>query len=397
MTLALLALVRRSRWAAAVACLLAMAACHDGGAVPPGQVRHDGATTDGAVKMDGGADLATGGDGSPHADAGPGDAGIPADCALGPGGEPTELRCTGLYLDWKTKTVAPGVRLYDPGLHLWSDGASKTRWIYLPPGTKIDTSNMDQWSFPKGTKLWKEFAVDGVRLETRLIWKRSNGSWYLTTYRWSADESRTDELTAGEVVAGAGGYEIPPQNNCFDCHSGRWDVVLGFEAVALSSASASGVTLATLRAENLLTDPPAAPLVIPGDAKAVAALGYLHMNCGTSCHNRDNGNDAVSSGLFMRLDVATLGSVETTDVWKTGMNVNASHAIPGVANPKVLAPCDAASSTAYYRMSVRDGVGNSLVKAQMPPIASRQLDQAALATVAAWLNGQPSCSSTVKR
>ena len=223
---------------------------------------------------------------------------MPADCALGPGGEPTELRCTGLYADWKTKTLAPGVRQYDPGLHLWSDGASKTRWIYLPPGTKIDTSNMDQWSFPNGTKVWKEFVVNGVRLETRLIWKRPTGSWYLTTYRWSADESRTDELTAGETGADAGSYEIPTQNNCFDCHSGRRDVVLGFEAVALSSPGASGITMATLKSDNLLTDPPAAPLVIPGDAKAVAALGYLHMNCGTSCHNRDNSNDAVSSGLF---------------------------------------------------------------------------------------------------
>ena len=46
-------------------------------------------------------------------------------------------------------------------------------------------------------------------------------------------------------------------------------------------------------------------------------------------------------------------------------------------------------------MSVRDGVGNTLFKTQMPPIASHQVDQAALAAIAAWLNGQPSCSSTV--
>ena len=104
--------------------------------------------------------------------------------------------------------------------------------------------------------------VNGVRLETRLIWKRPTGRWYLTTYRWSADESRTDELTAGETGADAGSYEIPTQNNCFDCHSGRQDVVLGFEAVALSSPGASGITMATLKAENLLTAPPTAPLVI---------------------------------------------------------------------------------------------------------------------------------------
>jgi hypothetical protein len=385
------------RFSMAAALVMSVAACSSNGAVSSGQPRHDAGTTDTAGNRDAAADAAAHGDGPGHGDAGGAEGGVPTDCALGAGGEPTELRCTGLYSDWKTKTLAPGVRQYDPGLHLWSDGASKTRWIYLPPGTKIDTSNMDQWSFPSGTKLWKEFVVNGVRLETRLIWKRPSGSWYLTTYRWSADESRTDELTAGEPGADPGSYEIPTQNNCFDCHSGRRDIVLGFEAVALSSPGASGITMATLKADNLLTDPPTAPLVIPGDAKTVAALGYLHMNCGTSCHNRDNSNDAVSSGLFTRLDVATLGSVQSTDVWKTGMNVPASHGIPGVADSKEFAPCDVASSTAYYRMSVRDGVGNTLYKTQMPPIASHQVDQDALAVVAAWLNGQPSCSSAFKQ
>ncbi|HVT05909.1 MAG TPA: hypothetical protein VHO67_00545 [Polyangia bacterium] len=385
------------RFSMAAALALLAAACSSTGAVSPGSPRHDAGTTDVAARDDAAGGASGHGDAAVHGDASGADGGVPGDCALGPGGEPTELRCTGLYADWKTKTLAPGVRTYDPGLHLWSDGASKTRWIYLPPGTKIDTSNMDQWSFPKGTKVWKEFVVNGVRLETRLIWKRPTGSWYMTTYRWSADGSRTDELTTGEPGADAGSYEIPTQNNCFDCHSGRRDAVLGFEAVALSSSGASGVTMATLKAENLLTDPPAAPLVIPGDAKAVAALGYLHMNCGTSCHNRDNSNDAVSSGLFLRLDVATLGSVQSTDTWTTGMNVTASHGIPGVADSKELVPCDVASSTVYYRMSVRDGVGNMLYKTQMPPIASHQVDQAALATVAAWLNAQPSCSSTAKQ
>ena len=113
------------------------------------------------------------------------------------------------------------VRQYDPGLHLWSDGASKTRWIYLPPGTKIDTSNMDEWTFARAPKVWKEFVVGGVRLETRLLWKRPSGAWYFTTYRWSADGSAAPELTAGELNADGNGYEIPTQSACYDCHSGR--------------------------------------------------------------------------------------------------------------------------------------------------------------------------------
>jgi hypothetical protein len=317
---------------------------------------------------------------------------LPADCLIGDGGEPTELRCTGLYADWATKTVASNVRQYDPGLHLWSDGADKTRWIYLPPGTKIDTSNMDEWTFSPGTKVWKEFVVGGVRLETRLLWKRPNDSWYLTTYRWSSDGSSTaSELTTGELDADGNGFEIPTQSACHDCHDGRTDTVLGFEAIALSTPQASGVTMATLAAGNLLTDPPSGPLTIPGDATSAAALGYLHMNCGNTCHNRDNGS-AGYTNLLMRLDVSTLTSVQTTDTWTTGMGASSLFAVAGLTQPKIFDPCNPNGSDAYYRMDHRDGVDGIPTGIQMPPKITHKVDTDGVAMIAAWLDGLPQCS-----
>ena len=50
---------------------------------------------------------------------------------------------------------------YAPKFQLWSDSATKKRWIYLPPGSQIDTSDMDFWKFPVGTKVWKEFSAVG--------------------------------------------------------------------------------------------------------------------------------------------------------------------------------------------------------------------------------------------
>ncbi len=317
---------------------------------------------------------------------------LPSGCQMGANGEPTELRCTGLYSDWATKTVATNVRQYDPGLHLWSDGANKTRWIYLPPGMKIDTTDMDEWMFPSGTKVWKEFVVGGVRLETRLIWKRPSGAWYYTIYRWSTDGSSTTELTGGELDADGNGYEIPSQSACYDCHGGRADAVLGFEAVALSTTQASGVTMATLTAGNLLTAPPQSPLTIPGDATAAAALGYLHMNCGVSCHNRDSGQ-AGNTNLLMRLDVGTLASVMTTDTWTTGMGVNANFPVTGLTNPKDFEPCSPANSSAYYRMDHRDGVDGAPTGTQMPPTITHKVDADGAAMIAAWLNGLPQCTS----
>jgi hypothetical protein len=351
----------------------------DGGAEKP--ARNDAAVSD-ANDVDGPRDATA-------KDALAADA-LPPGCETGTAGEPTDLRCTGLYTDWANKTVAANVRQYDPGLRLWSDGASKTRWIYLPPGTKIDTSNMDEWTFAPGTKVWKEFVVGGARLETRLLWKRPSGAWYFTTYRWAADGSSAPELTAGELDADGNNYEIPKQSACYDCHNGRYDAVLGFEAVALSSPQASGVTMATLTAGNLLTNPPSAPLTIPGDAPTAAALGYLHMNCGNPCHN-PNAGEAQYTNLWMRLDVATLTSAQATDTWTTGVGKNAIFSVTGLTNPQIFTPCDPAHSAAYYRMDHRDGVGGVMSGTQMPPIVSHQVDTDGVALVAAWLNGFPQC------
>jgi len=377
-----------------VALAAAGGGCGSDVAYPPGWEAGSGGGggKDGGARPDGGARDGAAGDGSVDAAA---DWVPPTDCPLGPGDESTELRCTGLYADWDTKTLAPGVRPYDPGLHLWSDGAVKTRWIYLPPGTQIDTSNMDEWSFPYGTKLWKEFVVGGVRLETRMLWKRPAdqiGGWYLTTYRWSPDGARADELLTGELDADGNGYEIPSQSLCAQCHGGRRDQVMGFEAVSLSSPAAGGLTMTALVAGGLLTAPPASPLTIPGDGATSAALGYLHANCGIACHNPGAGA-ASTTGFFMRLDVATLGSVQSTGAWRTGMNAASYFTLPGVGQTKIFVPCSPDASVAYYRMSVRDGVDGVFVGSQMPPIATHQIDPTGLAIVAAWLTDQPQCAT----
>ncbi len=60
-----------------------------------------------------------------------------------------------------------------PGSTSGATAPSRLGWVYLPPGATIDTSNMDEWTFPVGTKFWKEFVVAGVLTETRLLHKVS--------------------------------------------------------------------------------------------------------------------------------------------------------------------------------------------------------------------------------
>jgi hypothetical protein len=314
-------------------------------------------------------------------------------CAVGSSGEFIDLRCASLYSDFATKTVAPNNKPYIPGLQLWSDGAQKNRWIDLPPGGKIDTSDMDEWTFPVGTKFWKEFnlpigsSTTPTRIETRLLWKKAPDTWYRTTYRWSPDgETSATELTSGELDANGNGYEVPDQLECNTCHDGREDGVLGFEAVGLSVPGSSLVTIGTLTTDGLLTAPPAAPFVVPGDAIQSAALGWLHVNCGTACHN-DGTGEAHSTGFFMRLDVDTLASVETTDTYKTGWNVLAtSYEVPDASSSYLLRACDVGESVAYYRAARRDGIDGTSYGTQMPPIDTHKVDEAGIAELAAWIN-----------
>lgn len=406
-----LMLTHRSRFAVVFTALASLAAgalvaCSDDGSSPSGNGSESHA--DGATELDAGGsgtmDAHSGSDATADAADAAGERGAadggsrPVDgatdgCALGPAGEATNLSCAHLYSDWSSKTVYPDVVPYDPGLHLWSDGAVKQRWIHLPAGQKIDTTNQDEWTFPVGTQLWKEFrlwlpgdAGAPTRIETRMLWKQAANTWYMTTYRWSDDgESSASELTTGQVGVAGTTYEVPTQTECGECHNGRLDKALGFEAVSLSSAGATGLNMDALVAQDLITAAPTSPITIPGNATESTALAWLHANCGTSCHN-SNGY-ASYTGFFMRLNVADLASVQATDTYKTGWNQKTfGFQIPGASVSYRIHACDTASSCVMYRASRRTGVDGTPYGVQMPPIDSHKVDDADLATVAAWID-----------
>jgi hypothetical protein len=322
--------------------------------------------------------------GASELDAGAGAA--PQDGAVDCGNDPNDppmLACTGLYADWPTRAIAPGVRAFAPGTGLFSDGADKSRYIFLPPGTRIDTSNFDEWSFPVGTKLWKEFRLGGQRVETRFLWKRDYG-WFRTTYAWSLDGATATEMTAGQTAWNGTSYEIPSQTRCTLCHAGAVDGVLGFEAVGLAEPSATGLTLSQLVREGLLTQPPAATITVPGDVTESGALAWLHANCGLACHNRTPTADAYDKGLFLRLQVADLGSVQSTDAWQTAVGKVSGFQPTSASAMLLIAPGDPFNSAIYFRDSRRDGP-DSGTHYQMPPVETHIVPPDGPPLVAAWI------------
>ncbi len=152
---------------------------------------------------------------------------------------PEHLLDTGLYADASLSRLQPGVLPFTPQYPLWSDGASKRRWIQLPAGTSIDAAQPDAWEFPRGTKLWKEFSHGG-RVETRFIERLMDGSWRYASYVWSADGKDAVLAPAAGIrelpmPASSARYSIPAQDDCRACHEGAPAPVLGFSALQLSS------------------------------------------------------------------------------------------------------------------------------------------------------------------
>jgi hypothetical protein len=304
------------------------------------------------------------------------------------GPTPDDLACTGLYADWATKTIAADAVAYTPGLVFWSDGALKTRWLHLPAGSKIDTTDMDNWVFPVGTKIWKQFALGGQIVETRLISKDDAG-WHYLDYRWSADQATATRLDDGETQVNGTTYEIPSTLVCAQCHGGRADAVLGVDLLGLGVPGAQGVTLASLAAQGSFTNaPPKTTIAVPEDTtkKAAAALGWLHVNCGSSCHNPLG--KATATHLYMKLLADQLAPADGgaarvggLDTYTTAVNVP-GNVMPGGATYKRIAPGDAAHSLVPLFALSRDDDGGVL---PMPPLVSHVPDTTGEAAVSAWI------------
>ena len=311
---------------------------------------------------------------------------------------PQRLSDTGLFAPG-SRAVDPRNRPYSPQYPLWTDGAQKARWIQLPERSRIDTRDSDRWEFPVGTRLWKEFAFDGRRVETRLLWRSSDDEWRFASYVWN--DVQTDALLApaegvrraAEVAPGKW-HAVPSRDDCRACHdNGR--VVLGVTALQLSDdrdphaphAEALQPGMLTLRglvAEDLVTD--ATPLRgrrprIAGDPHTRAALGYVTANCG-HCHHDESRVATVRHPMLMPA-FATPAQVRTTI--RTLLARTTAWELPHAeAGTTTLLRGGAPEASAIIaRMRSRRP------STQMPPLGTVLPDRDALDLLSRWIEALP--------
>lgn len=302
---------------------------------------------------------------------------------------PTRLSETGLYAPGSTSHVRAELIEFSPQYPLWTDGAIKRRWLYLPPGTAIDARDVDAWEFPRGTRLWKEFAHDN-RVETRMIERLPNGDWRFATYIWN--ESGTDaELAPASGVRGLRligklRYDVPGEADCRACHEGNAVPILGFSLLQLSSDRDPLAPHADRRSElaNLRTlvdrgvlknlpqhflDQP--PRIDADTPTARAALGYLHGNCG-HCHN--------DLGSLTSLELPLAQTTSVTAATRLSSLVGESSRFRATGVDQRVTPGHADKSALVVRMRSRNPYS------QMPPIGTNVIDSDALVLIERWIN-----------
>jgi mono/diheme cytochrome c family protein len=304
------------------------------------------------------------------------------------------LRETGLYADWDAKTVGAEKIRFSPQYPLWTDGAVKTRWLELPRGTFIDASNPDVWTFPVGTKFWKEFRF-ARRAETRLIEHTPEG-WKYATYVWNDDESEATlaperGIARSVVIRDSVRHAIPSQSDCRSCHEGSPARILGFSTLQLSAdrdpnaphaepIPEGGVTLRTLVQRGLVRGLPAhlrggAPRIAASTPTARAALGYLHGNC-SYCHTL--GGELASLKFSLQYPFGERFEhppALATSVGRISKYVPSAWDAPG----ERIRAGEPDRSVLAFRMASRNPVS------QMPPVGSRLVDEEAVALIRRWI------------
>lgn len=289
----------------------------------------------------------------------------------------------------QTGWLAPGTLEYSPQYPLWSDGAAKRRFVFIPEGETIDGSDPDAWRFPAGTRFWKEFSF-GEKVETRYLEKLADGRIRFAAYVW--DDALGDAVLTPEDgqravhgIATGVAHDVPSRTDCRACHAGRASLVLGFNALQLSPdrdplaphaepRPEGAVDLRGLVERGLLRGLPAALLTTPpriaaASPHARAAQGYLFGNC-AGCHNRGG----ALGGLGLDFDQSVQAPSSPSSIGQP------SHfRVPGQPASLRIAPGRPRESAVWFRMSVRNP------SQQMPPLGSKLVDRQALDLVARFI------------
>lgn len=307
-----------------------------------------------------------------------------------------------LFADASDPTRNPNGRgiPYDLTSPLFTDYASKHRFVFMPEGLKADYRDRDVFEFPVGTIISKTFAMpadlrnpDATEeiIETRLLIRRATG-WRALPYIWNEDKTDATLAVAGgihpvswidaEGESRSTDYVIPNANQCGNCHTDGDIVPIGPKARLLNKDYAYDEGSA-----NQLMHWASADLIngVPEDLDAIETIplwddqsasldsrarGYLDINC-AHCH-APNG-EADTSGLYLE-SWREFGH----DVGRCKAPVAAGDGTGGLEF--VIVPGDASQSILPHRMDSNE------LEVMMPEIGRTVIHDEGVELVRAWID-----------
>ena len=295
--------------------------------------------------------------------------------------------------------LQPNARVvpYDLNTPLFSDYASKYRFVWMPVGVSAEYRDDGAFEFPVGAIFSKTFAFSeagrrgGERLiETRLL-VHTAGGWVPLPYIWNKEEDEAFLRVVPDPVevhwTDAGGrrrdftYQIPNTNECHECHDNNKALLpIGPKARNLnkSFAYADGAEnqIAHWTRIGYLRGAPAAggiPRVPRWDDPADGSLGdrakaYLDNNC-AHCHQP--GGTAGYTGVdfrFTHFDLAHTGICKRPN--SAGLMGDLEFdLVPGYPERSIL----------LYRME------SVAPKAMMPQIGRDVVHEEGVGLIRAWI------------
>ena len=313
---------------------------------------------------------------------------------------PAVLSAYHFFRDAGARQPNTGVTPYDLNTVLYSDGALKFRYLYLPPRARVAYRDDGVFDVPVGAVLIKTFAfaadmrrpTENVRfLETRLLIHRANG-WVAYPYVWNEAQTEARLSPIGATVpinftdtdgsSVALDWAVPNVNQCKGCHDRAGATVpIGPTARNLNrsldyGAGAEG-QLAHWQAAGMIDRAPAdAPRFAnayeaSSGTLAERARAYLQVNC-AHCHNPEG--PAHTSGLDLRNE-------DTTPV-QWGVSKRPVAAGRGSSTFEFdIAPGHPEQSILVYRMASTDP------GEMMPELGRQRVDARAIALMRDWIAG----------